>query len=175
MRALLKLLPAALLLAFAGTVSAQEKEIPSEQTKYASMDVLVLGGETCAVGKRQEKKMLAHIAEKGWNRYVGAELETQEGKAGRKYPAGISLYKRDGVLLTYFHSKYMRSCTAEGIVDTSFDQSALLAQLAERLGRDPKIETPGQKYLFGLRGAILTVQIKKLENETRISLGVVRT
>ncbi len=119
--------------------------------------------------------MLEHIEESGFEAYVAADLETREGSYGRRDPAGIAIFRREGVQLSYFHSRMMRSCNAEGVVDEKFELDALLANLTQRLGKDPKVDTPGQKYLFNVSGAILTVQIKQADGETTVSLGTVRT
>ena len=150
-------------------------QIDEHAHREAVVDSLAYAGETCAVGKRQERKMLAYIEERGFERDAAAELKTHERVSGRSDPAGLTLYSREGVRLAYFHSRYMRTCDATHVIGPDFDIGSLLANLSQRLGKDPKVETPGKKYLFPVKGAILTVQIKQSEGEATISLATVRT
>jgi hypothetical protein len=127
---------------------------------------LVGGAEICAAGKLSDVKMAERLGDLGW---------AQTAKApGPGVKGTIALYRRNDVRLTYFTSKELTECWASADTDASTDIEPLLAALSDKFGKQPKVETPGVRYLYYLpRLKILTVQIKPKAQGRVVELAVV--
>ena len=118
--------------------------------------------------------MHERIAAEGWSRVADQALTLRGQVSGRKSPAGIALFERNGARLTYFHSSVMKSCIVSATYPGPYDPTPLLDALSVHLGKEPREDVPGQRYLYGLRGLkILTVQFKPATSGTEVELSVI--
>jgi len=153
--------------------AAQAQAPDSADNEQAAVADLVLGADTCSKGARRETAMHERIEAAGWTREVGQPL-TLEYSSGRTSAAGITMFRHNGARLTYFHSQPMKSCIVSAHYPEPYDPTALLAALTAHLGKEPKADVPGRRYLYGLPGLkILTVQIKPSDGQAEVELSVI--
>ena len=111
--------------------------------------------------------MIERITAAGW----AAKAQATDARM----PGGrLSLFERNGVRIAYFHHREMKQCIVSAPVDGAFRADDLLTPLTAALGKVPKADPPGMRYLYALpRLDILTVQIKAAGGGRSVELSVV--
>lgn len=128
---------------------------------------LVAGAQVCATGRMGEQAMHGRIVAAGW-----------KWKAERRIPslgdARLTRFDRDGVILSYFHARAMKQCIVSAPVDDAFQPDDLLTPLTVALGKPPRADPAGVRYLYALpRLDILTVQIRPADRGRTVELSMV--
>lgn len=147
-----------LLMAAQANAGAAEPRIPT-------IESLVAGAEACATRALSNAKMAERLTGLGW--MTGESVEPGKGMR-------MSTYTRADVTIYHFTSKEMKQCIARGPITPDFQSEMLLTTLTAKLGKAPKVEEPGKRYLYFLpRLDILTVQIKSDDKDPHIEMSVV--
>lgn len=138
----------------------------AEEARLPTTEAMVAGAEACATKSLSDAKMAVRLAGLGWE--AGDKVEPAKGMR-------LSTYARDDVDLTYFTSPEMKQCIARAATPSDFDPQPLLAVLSAKLGKTPKTDEPGKRYLYFLpRLDILTVQIKSDAQGPHVEMSVVQ-
>lgn len=159
-------LAAAILLLGTPAANAQGADVqPASEAVAASVEALAAGAAACATSKLSQDKMAERLVAAGWT--AGAAHSPGKDMALRNYA-------RQGVTLFYFTSKPMTQCVARRAVPADYRPDPLLAALTAQLGKQPREEEPGRRYLYFLpRLDILTLQIKSDAEGPHVELSVV--
>lgn len=130
-----------------------------------SLSDVVAGADVCVTRELPETKMLTRISSLGWRKT--GELATP--KVGN-----LTTHARNNVSLTYFHGRQMKQCVIRATPAARFDVEELVGRLAAFVGRRPKVERRGVRYLFFLpRSDILTLNILTEFGRRSVELSVV--
>ena len=158
----------AILLVVAAVGAAGAQGVPAQvadAVAVPTVEALTAGAAACATGKLSQEKMAERLVATGWK--AGAAREPGKGMA-------IRSYARQGVKLFYFTSKPMTQCVARGEVTADYDPDPMVAALTTQLGKPPRVDEPGRRYLYSLRRLdILTLQIKSDAVGPHVELSVV--
>ena len=131
----------------------------------AGVEAMTAGAAACATSKLSQDKMAERLAAAGWTADAAREL----GKG-----MAIRSYKRQDVTLFYFTSRPMTQCVVRSTVPADYRPDALLAALTAQLGKPPRVDEAGRRYLYSLpRLDILTLQIKSDASGPYVELSVV--
>ncbi|MES2444402.1 MAG: hypothetical protein V4574_16370 [Pseudomonadota bacterium] len=148
-----------------GTASPAGAQDAAGPAVTASVEALAAGAAACATSRLSQDRMAERLAAAGWT----ARAADVPGK-----DMAIRSYARQDVTLFYFTSKPMTQCVARGAVPADYRPDALLAALTAQLGKPPRTDQPGRRYLYSLpRLDILTVQIKSDAMGPHVELAVV--
>ncbi|RYY05724.1 MAG: hypothetical protein EON55_25205 [Alphaproteobacteria bacterium] len=154
-----------LVLASLGVSAVARAQDATAPVAAATVEALVAGSTACATSKLSQDKMAERLLAAGWT--------SGDARAPGKDMAMRS-YTRQNVRLYYFTSKPMTQCVARGDVAADYDPDALLAAVTAQLGKSPRVDEPGRRYLYALpRLDILTLQIKSDAEGPHIELSVV--
>jgi hypothetical protein len=152
-------------LAAPAAARAQDAAPVADEAVPASVEALAAGAAACATRKLSQEKMAERLAAAGWS--AGAVHEPAKGMA-------LRYYARQDATLFYFTSSPMTQCVVRGAVAPDYRPDALLAALTAQLGKPPRVDVPGRRYLYSLpRLDILTVQIKSDAKGPHVELSVV--
>jgi hypothetical protein len=138
----------------------------ADDVSLPSVAAMVAGGQACGTKSLSDAKMAERLIGLGW--------EAKEARDPSK-DMRVVRYVRNGVDLIYFTSKPMKQCIVTARTAIDFDQASLLNALTTVLGKPPKPETPGKRYLYFLpRLDILTVQFKSDTKGPFVEMSVVQ-
>ena len=156
---------AAVTLAVLAAIGAPGADAQAAGAAAPGVEALVAGADACATRKLSQEQMADRLAAAGWT--------LAEARPAGKDMA-IKSYTRQQVSLYYFTSKPMTQCVVTGRIATGYSPAPLVAALTARFGKQPRVDTPGRRYLYALpRLDILTLQIKSDATDPHVELSVV--